>query len=359
MENKTETKSDDQKHIKTARKKISSLEKYTKEHLRSSEEKFLLVFKHSPNGMCISTVCHGRYVDVNDLYANTVGYTREELIDRTSFDINLWVDAAERDALVQKLIRTDKVTNFELHFRDKKGNIHLGLTSASLLKIGGDSYILSQTQDITERKQIEKDFQSSLLRLKKAIGSTIQVLVAVLESRDPYTAGHQNRTANLAGSIATAMGLPQEKIEEICMASIIHDIGKLSIPTEILTKPSKLMNIEYSIIKEHCKKGYEMLKDIESPWPLAEIVYQHHERLNGTGYPRHLHGDEILMEARILSVADVVEAMASHRPYRASLGIEAALEEIEKNRGILYDAFVADTCLKLFREKEYKFTIKN
>jgi len=139
------------------------------------------------------------------------------------------------------------------------------------------------------------------------------------------------------------------------MAAIIHDIGKLSIPAEILTKPAKLSELEYSLIKEHSRSGYEMLKDVESPWPLAEIVYQHHERVNGSGYPRHLKGDEILIEARILGVADVVEAMASHRPYRASLGIEAALEEIEKNRGILYDPKVADACLKLFREKNYMF----
>ena len=138
------------------------------------------------------------------------------------------------------------------------------------------------------------------------------------------------------------------------MAGIIHDIGKLSIPVEILSKPSKLTNIEFSLIKEHSRSGYEMLKDVESPWPLAEIVYQHHERMNGSGYPRNLKGDEILIESQILAVADVVEAMASHRPYRPALGIEAALEEIEKNKGILYDNVVADACLKLFREKNYQ-----
>jgi HD-GYP domain-containing protein (c-di-GMP phosphodiesterase class II) len=150
------------------------------------------------------------------------------------------------------------------------------------------------------------------------------------------------------------MGLAQDKIEGIRMAGIIHDIGKLSIPAEILSKPSKLTEIEFSLIKEHTRSGYEMLKDVESPWPLAEIVYQHHERMNGSGYPRNLKGGEILMEARILAVADVLEAMASHRPYRAALGIEAALEEIEKNKGILYDNAVVDACLRLFREKGYK-----
>ena len=137
------------------------------------------------------------------------------------------------------------------------------------------------------------------------------------------------------------------------MAGSIHDIGKLSIPAEILSKPTKLTNIEFSLIKEHSQIGYDMLKDVESPWPLAQIVYQHHERMNGSGYPRNLKGDEILMEARIMAVADVVEAMASHRPYRPALGIETALEEIEKNKGILYDDVVADACLRLFREKNY------
>ena len=140
------------------------------------------------------------------------------------------------------------------------------------------------------------------------------------------------------------------------MAGSIHDIGKLSIPAEILSKPTKLTEIEYSLIKEHARSGYEMLKDVESPWPLAQIVYQHHERLNGSGYPRNLKGDDILIEARIMAVADVVEAMASHRPYRAALGIESALEEIEKNKGVIYDDTVVDACLKLFREKSFHLT---
>ena len=147
---------------------------------------------------------------------------------------------------------------------------------------------------------------------------------------------------------------PQEKIDGIRMAGSIHDIGKLSIPAEILSKPTKLSEIEFSLIKEHARQGYEILKDVESPWPLAEIVHQHHERMDGSGYPRNLKGDEILIEARILAVADVVEAMASHRPYRPALGIDAALNEIEKNRGILYDNTVADACLRLFREKGFQ-----
>jgi PAS domain S-box-containing protein/putative nucleotidyltransferase with HDIG domain len=214
--------------------------------------------------------------------------------------------------------------------------------------------VASLVMDITDRKQAEKQLQETLESLRKAINTTIQVMVSAVETRDPYTAGHQIRSADLARAIATEMGLPQEKIDAIRMAGSIHDIGKLSIPAEILSKPTKLSELEFSMIKEHARKGFEMLKDVESPWPLADIVHQHHERMDGTGYPRNLKGEEILIEARILTVADVVEAMASHRPYRAGLGINAALNEIEKNRGIFYDRVVADACLRLFREKGFK-----
>lgn len=208
--------------------------------------------------------------------------------------------------------------------------------------------------DITKRKQMEEQLQQIFESLRKAVNTTIQVMVSAVEARDPYTAGHQIRCADLARAIAGEMGLPQETIDGIHMAGSIHDIGKLSIPAEILSKPTKLSEIEYSLIKEHSRKGYEILRDVESPWPLAEVVHQHHERIDGSGYPRHLKGDEILPAARILAVADVVESMASNRPYRPALGIKAALEEIESNRGMLYDDAVADACLRLFMEKGFQ-----
>ena len=215
--------------------------------------------------------------------------------------------------------------------------------------------LICVVRDITERKYAEEELQHTLESLRKAVSTSIQVMISAVEARDPYTAGHQRRVADLARAIATEMGLPQEKIEGIRMAGSIHDIGKLSIPAEILSKPTKLSDIEFSLIKEHSWKGYEMLKNVESPWPLAEIVYQHHERMDGSGYPRNLKGEEILMEARIMAVADVVEAMASHRPYRPAVGIDAALKEIEDNRGVSYDADVVDVCLRLFREKGFQF----
>jgi HD-GYP domain-containing protein (c-di-GMP phosphodiesterase class II) len=193
-------------------------------------------------------------------------------------------------------------------------------------------------------------------RLRKSFGVTINILVAAIEMRDPYTAGHQQRSANVACAIAQEMGLTQDVIEGINIASTIHDIGNLSIPVEILTKPSKLTGKQYSRVKEHARAGFEMFKDVELPWPLAEIIYQHHERMDGSGYPRKLKGNKILMEARILAVADVVDAMSTQRPYRESLGLDAALEEIEKNRGTLYDKTVSDACLRLFRGKGYRLT---
>jgi putative two-component system response regulator len=209
-------------------------------------------------------------------------------------------------------------------------------------------------QEMTERKQAEEKLKETLDSLRTAIGTTIQVMVSAVELRDPYTAGHQIRSADLARAIAMEMKLSRDRIDGLRMAGSIHDIGKLSIPAEILSKPTTLTNIEFSMIKEHPQKGYEMLKDVESPWPLAEIVYQHHERMDGSGYPRNLRGNDILMEARILAVADVVESMASDRPYRPALGIDVALEEIEKNKETLYDADVVDTCLRLFREKGHQ-----
>jgi HD-GYP domain-containing protein (c-di-GMP phosphodiesterase class II) len=174
------------------------------------------------------------------------------------------------------------------------------------------------------------------------------------EARDPYTAGHQRRVADLARAIATEMKLANDIIEGIRMTGAIHDIGKISIPSEIICKPTILNDLEFSLVKAHCQYSYEIIKNVESPWLLADIVYQHHERIDGSGYPQGLKGENILIEARILAVADVVEAMMSYRPYRPALEQEIALAEIENNAGILYDSKVVKACLKLFREKKFK-----
>ena len=176
-----------------------------------------------------------------------------------------------------------------------------------------------------------------------------------VEARDPYTSGHQMKVSRLARAIAQDMALPNDTIDNIRMAGIIHDIGKISVPAEILSKPGKLTDIEFGLIKVHPQSGYDILKDAELPHPIAEIVLQHHERLDGSGYSHGLKDGQIILEARIVAVADVVEAMSSHRPYRPALGIEAALEEIEKHKGILYDKKVVEICSQLFKEKEFRF----
>lgn len=201
--------------------------------------------------------------------------------------------------------------------------------------------------------RLRQEQQRNAERLRKGLEDTVLAISAMVELRDPYTAGHERRVAELAAAIATEMGLPEERVYGIHLAGTIHDLGKIRIPAEILSKPGRLNEVEYNLVKEHPQYGFDIVKNIEFPCPIAQMVLQHHERLDGSGYPHGLKGDEILAEARILSVADVVEAMSSHRPYRPGIGLPAALGEIGKNRGILYDPDVVDACLKLFNEKNY------
>jgi putative nucleotidyltransferase with HDIG domain len=204
-------------------------------------------------------------------------------------------------------------------------------------------------------KLAEQKLQLSYQKIQKTMEDIIFTISEIIETRDPYNAGHQQRVSELAVTIAKELNLPQDKIEGIRIASLLHDIVKISVPAEILNKPLKLSEIEYSLIKDHFQKGCDILKSIEFPWPVVQIVLQHHERLNGSGYPQGLKGDEILLEARILGVADVIEAMSSDRPYRSAHSIEEALEEISKNKGILYDPEVVDVCITLFKEKGFEW----
>lgn len=204
------------------------------------------------------------------------------------------------------------------------------------------------------RTREEHDRQSALLR--ESLEQSVQTIAATVEARDPYTAGHQRRVAELATAIAREMGLDEEQIRGIHFAAIIHDLGKIHIPAEILSKPGRLSDIEFMLIKTHPQEGYDILKDVKFPWPIAETILQHHEKLDGSGYPRGLRGDEIRLEARILTVADVVEAMYSHRPYRAAIGIKAALTEIRHGRGNVYDPNVVDACIRLFDDKHFAFS---
>ena len=208
---------------------------------------------------------------------------------------------------------------------------------------------------VLETRRSEDYLQSSLDRLERALEGAFKAMSLTLEIRDPYMAGHQHRVSSLAVAIAQEMNLPWEKIEGIRLAGIIHDIGKIAVPTEIMTKLGRLTKTEFNLIKDHPRVGYEIVKDIAFPWPVAHIILQHHERLDGSGYPEGLVGDAILPEARILAVADIVEAICSLRPYRPALGLEKGLEEARKGRGILYDTRVVDACIKLFRDGRFSF----
>jgi PAS domain S-box-containing protein len=332
--------------------------------LRESEKKYRLVVDNMADVITVMDL-NLRFTYVSPSVMRLRGYTAEEVMSQTMEQVltpeslQIVAKAFEEELILEAGGTADPGRSriLELEEYRKDGSTvwlenHMSTLRDNEKKLIG---IIALSHDITDRKQAEEKLRQTLESLRKAFGATVQVMVSAVESRDPYTAGHQLRSANLARAIATEMGLPLEKIEGIRMAGSIHDIGKLSIPAEILSKPTKLTSLEFSLIKEHSRNGYEMLKDVESPWPLAQIVYQHHERMDGSGYPRNMKGDDILMEARIMAVADVVEAMASHRPYRPALGIDAALDEIEQNKGKLYDPAVVDACLNLFHEKDYCF----
>jgi putative nucleotidyltransferase with HDIG domain len=243
---------------------------------------------------------------------------------------------------------------YEYRIIAKSGEVKWLLETVTSITYRGQQAVLGNTMEITDRKEAEEELNRTLARLHRATSSIIEVIVMAVESRDPYTAGHQKRVSALAGAIAREMGYPPEDCEAISMAGSIHDLGKISIPAEILSMPRKLSDIEFSLVKNHAESGFEILKDIDFPWPIAEIIRQHHERLDGSGYPRGLRDDELLIEAKILMVADVVESMISYRPYRPARALEEGLAEIEENRDLLYDPEVVDACLRLFREKGFQ-----
>ena len=291
----------------------------------------------------------GVYLSCNTMFERFFGAKEVDIVGKTDYD---FVDRELADSFREhdnKAMAAGKTTSNEewITFADDGHRVFLDTIKTPMYDAWGTlSGVLGIGRDITDRRAVD--------RIRKALGGTVQAIAVTVEARDPYTAGHQRRVADLARAIATEMNLPIDIIDGIRMAAAIHDLGKISVPAEILSKPTKLKKTEFDLIKEHSQSGYDILKDIDFPWPVARIVLEHHERMNGSGYPNGLTGDNILMESRIIAVADVVESMGSHRPYRPSLGIEAALEEIERNKGTFYDNTVADACLRLFREKGYQ-----
>jgi putative two-component system response regulator len=246
------------------------------------------------------------------------------------------------------------------------------IKAVELMKAGAVDYILKDrlarladavrhailnARQVEIRKQLDFDLIQSNIRLKNSLIDCISSLASTVEMRDPYTAGHQRRVADLSKAIAKEMQLSADQLEGIHLGALVHDVGKLKVPAEILSKPGKLNELEFMLIKQHPKDGFDILKNGDYPWPIAQMVLQHHERIDGSGYPQGLKGKEIILEARIMAVADVVEAMSSHRPYRPGLGIDAALEEIASGRDKIYDPQVVAACLKLFKEQSYVLSV--
>ena len=319
---------------------------------RKAEKDYQSIFENVQEGIFRSTP-EGKIILANEAMAKMFGYDSpaEIMADITDAALQLYTYPEDRAKMKAIMEEQNVVRNYEIQFHRKDGGAFWASATMKAIRNGKDRilYFEGILEDITERKQ-------NIARLRKTLGGAVQAIASLVETRDPYTAGHQRRVADLARAIATEMGLSGDQIDGIRIAGTIHDLGKISVPSEILTIPRKLTALEYSLIKNHPQSGYEILKDIEFPWPIARMIVEHHERINGSGYPNGLPGEDLLIESKILSVADVVEAMATHRPYRPALGIDAALAEITANRGILYDPEVVDACLRLFRDKGYQIS---
>ena len=348
----------------------------TNKELRESEARYRLLVENA-NDAIFALDSDLRVTDVNPFVEQAGGYSRDELIGRSFPELGVLAPESLGPVIedVARVLARERVSGAVYEFIAKDGQHFLGeVSGAPIYREGRVVGVLAIARDITERKRAEEKLQRSFEKLQRALEGTVHTLVSTTDMRDPYTAGHQRRVTQLACAIANEMGtfalgtvldgtvqgevqgLPEERIEGLRMAGLIHDLGKMNIPAEILSKPGPLNGLQYGLIKNHVQVGHDVLSGaMDFPWPLAQIVLQHHERMDGSGYPQGLAGEDILLEARILGVADVVEAMASHRPYRSALGIDKALEEISRNRGVLYDPEVVDVCLKLFTEKGFKF----
>lgn len=325
-------------------------------HLRLQEKERILAGMIDEASTPVFIVQDGRIRFANKVVLEVFGYRPEELIG-TGIDRYLAEDEKARilELYRERLIRRPIEKRFEMGLKHKNGRRVVVEIEVNLVSYDGAPAEIVVMHDITARKEMEAFQVGALAKIRAAFGATIKVLNNLVEAKDPYTGGHQKRVAELARTIATEMKLSAEQIDGLRLAAEIHDIGKIIVPSEILSKPGRISKGEWGLVKNHVKVGYELLKDIEFPWPVAEIIYQHHERLNGSGYPRGLRGEQIMIEARILAVADVVEAMSSHRPYREAHSIEETMDEIERNSGILYDQEVARVCLELFKQKGYSF----
>lgn len=322
--------------------------------LAAAEEQFRGLVEQAIAGIYI--IQDGRIAYVNQRCAEILGYGKAEaLIGADPLLLVVEADRAKTMENMQRLLDgVLRSLTFEFATLRPDGTVvDIGLHGARATHRGRQA-IIGLLQDISEKKRAEEQIARYVKQLEGAFMRTVEVATTLSEMRDPYTAGHEKRVAAIAVAIGAELGYDARSQEGLRVAGYLHDVGKITIPAEILAKPGRLSPIEFEMIKGHSRAGYDVLKDVEFPWPVAEIALQHHERMDGSGYPQGLKGDAILPQARIMAVADVVEAMASHRPYRPGLGIDAALEEIARGRGTAYDALVSDACLRIFREKGYR-----
>lgn len=308
-------------------------------------------FFQQPMSMNLIAGLSGTIVQVNQKWTQVLGLDLKDLVGRNFFELIHPDDKAATFAEVARLAQGMTAINFRNRYQHKDGSYRLLQWTGNVSV--ADSCIYAVAEDITERDKLEQELKLYLERIEKSVMQTVEVTTTMCEMRDPYNAGHQKRVAAIAAGIGTEMGMEQSQVNGLRVAGLVHDVGMFMTPTEITLKPGKLSDIEFRLIKGHTLSGHELLKNVDFPWPVATVALQHHERMDGCGYPNGLTGGEIVIEARIIAVADVVAAMVSHRPYRVALSINDALEEVSRGRGSLYDAEVADACLRLFREKDF------
>ncbi len=296
----------------------------------------------------------------NPALSRLAGIPREEIIGKPFQD---FIAPGQKGMAEEHLLRLKAGDSAPFFYEtvgiNGKGDRMDVQVSVGQIHYRGKPAYLAVARDITRYKQAEADLGAALDKMRVALGATVQAISDIVEQRDPYTAGHQRRVADLGAAIASELGLSADMIEGIRMAGLLHDLGKISIPAEILTKPKKLSDAEFDLIKTHPRTAYDILKKIVFPWPVADIIFQHHERMDGSGYPQGLKAADILAEARILAVADVVEAMITHRPYREANRLEEALDEIGQHKGALYDSQAVDGCLRAFRSGGFAFGSPN